>query len=117
MFFKVHSFSFVLRLLIPFYNCALQSDKTSFLSDSLRIVNMDGSRELKTLKPVHIPRSSGGSDAEAHSSYDRDQDELARLGKKQVLKVCRLNSEFPNIELRLRSGILHLCPCWVSAVR
>lgn len=78
---------------------------------------MDGSRELKALKPVHMPRSPGLSDVEAHSSYDRDQDELARLGKKQVLKVCRLDVEFLRTILSLCSGILRSCPCWVSAVQ
>ena len=29
---------------------------------------------------------------EHQSSYDRDRDELARLGKKQVLKVCRMDT-------------------------
>lgn len=44
-------------------------------------------REMKTLLPAHMPRSPGLSDMEAHSSFDRDQYDLARLGKKQVLKV------------------------------
>lgn len=45
---------------------------------------MESSQELKTLTAV--ARSSGPSELEAHSSYDKDQDQLARLGKKQVLK-------------------------------
>lgn len=44
-------------------------------------------REMKTMLPAHMPRSPGLSDMEAHSSFDRDQYDLARLGKKQVLKV------------------------------
>ncbi|MCJ1261565.1 hypothetical protein MMC22_001430 [Lobaria immixta] len=46
---------------------------------------MESSQELKTLTAV--ARSSGPSELEAHSSYDKDQDQLARLGKKQVLKL------------------------------
>lgn len=44
-------------------------------------------REMKTMLPAHMPRSPGLSDMERHSSFDRDQYDLARLGKKQVLKV------------------------------
>lgn len=42
---------------------------------------------MKTMLPAHMPRSPGLSDMERHSSFDRDQYDLARLGKKQVLKV------------------------------
>lgn len=44
-------------------------------------------REMKTMLPAQMPRSPGLSDMEGHSSFDRDQYDLARLGKKQVLKV------------------------------
>ncbi|KAI9881205.1 MAG: hypothetical protein M1830_007183 [Pleopsidium flavum] len=47
---------------------------------------MEGAKELQTLGPVEIPKGSTYSELEAPSSYDRDRDELARLGKKQVLK-------------------------------
>lgn len=76
-------------------------------------------REMKTMLPAHMPRSPGLSDMEAHSSFDRDQYDLARLGKKQVLKVdfgffkirCRNSAESPSF-----SGISLSCPCWASAV-
>lgn len=48
---------------------------------------MNGAREVKTPLPAHIVRVPGPSELEARSSYDKDQDELARVGKKQVLKV------------------------------
>lgn len=48
---------------------------------------MEGSQEIKSPSPVHILRIPGPSELEARSSYDKDQDELARVGKKQVLKV------------------------------
>lgn len=51
-------------------------------------------REMKTMLPAHMPRSPGLSDMEAHSSFDRDQYDLARLGKKQVLKVDFAFSKF-----------------------
>lgn len=56
-------------------------------SDCLRDSIMEPSYEIKTLPPAHISPDLGPSELEARSSYDRDQDELARLGKKQVLKV------------------------------
>ncbi len=79
---------------------------------------MDGSGELKTLKPVHMPRSPGLSEVEANSSFDRDQYALAQLGKKQVLKVSLMDSKFiaGATALSLFSGILHSCPCSASAV-
>lgn len=49
---------------------------------------MEHSHEVKIPSPVHIVRIPGPSELEARSSYDKDQDELARVGKKQVLKVC-----------------------------
>lgn len=49
---------------------------------------MEAPRELQPLEAVHVAK---GSEAEfttkPESPYDRDRDELARLGKKQVLKV------------------------------
>lgn len=76
-------------------------------------------REMKTMLPAHMPRSPGLSDMEAHSSFDRDQYDLARLGKKQVLKV-----DFTFFKIRCGnsaeasffSGILPSCLCWASAV-
>lgn len=78
---------------------------------------MESTQELKTLTAV--ARSSGPSELEAHSSYDRDQDQLARLGKKQVLKVRDSFSELTLVRAMLSrsSGISHSCRCWALAVR
>lgn len=77
-------------------------------------------REMKTMLPAHVPRSPGLSDMEAHSSFDRDQYDLARLGKKQVLKVdFAFFSKFPcgnTTESSCSSEILLSCLCWASAV-
>lgn len=80
---------------------------------------MESSYEIKTLQPVHIVRSPRPSELEARSSYDKDQDDLARLGKKQVLKVGDARSEptAARAMLSLCSGISHSCPCWALAVR
>lgn len=50
------------------------------------------------------------------SALDKDQDELARLGKKQVLKVHILQSRL-NTRAHLISETSALCPCSASAVR
>lgn len=79
---------------------------------------MEPSYEIKTLAPVHFARSLGPSELEARSSYDRDQDELARLGKKQVLKVRDGCSalRLAGVILNRISGISHSCQCWALAV-
>lgn len=51
-----------------------------------------------------------------HSASDKDQDDLARLGKKQVLKVHILQC-FLNTRAHLISETSALCPCSASAVR
>lgn len=51
-----------------------------------------------------------------HSASDKDQDDLARLGKKQVLKVHILQC-FLNTRAHLVSETSALCPCSASAVR
>lgn len=50
------------------------------------------------------------------SNFDKDKDELARLGKKQVLKV-RILQNCLNTRSNLSSEISALCRCWASAVR
>lgn len=50
------------------------------------------------------------------SASDKDQDDLARLGKKQVLKVHILQSRL-NTRAHLISETSALCPCSASAVR
>ena len=51
-------------------------------------------------------------------SGDRDEDELARTGKKQVLKVCSqiLVCSFQSTIIDDDSATLALCLCWDSAV-
>lgn len=51
-----------------------------------------------------------------HSASDKDQDDLARLGKKQVLKV-HIFQCFLNTRAHLISETSALCPCSASAVR
>ncbi|KAL8843163.1 MAG: hypothetical protein Q9176_002116 [Flavoplaca citrina] len=43
---------------------------------------------------------------EHQSSYDRDRDELARLGKKQVLKVCRYDTSGAKFCLHVDAWVL-----------
>lgn len=50
------------------------------------------------------------------SASDKDQDDLARLGKKQVLKVHIFQSRL-NTRAHLISETSALCPCSASAVR
>lgn len=48
---------------------------------------------------------------------DRDEDELARTGKKQVLRVrSHLVCSLQNTIIDDDSGTLVSCPCWDSAV-
>lgn len=74
---------------------------------------MGSAHEIMALPPAHIARSPGPSELEAHSSDDKDEDELARLGKKQVLRVRDACSELilAGVSLSLSSGISHLCRC------
>lgn len=51
-----------------------------------------------------------------HFASDKDQDDLARLGKKQVLKVHILQSRL-NTRAHFISETSALCPCSASAVR
>lgn len=53
------------------------------------------------------------------SALDKDQDELARLGKKQVLKVhiLQILQSRLNTRAHLISETSALCPCSASAVR
>lgn len=44
-------------------------------------------QELEIMDNVQMTKAPQTSQIEAGVSYDRDRDELARLGKKQVLKV------------------------------
>lgn len=44
-------------------------------------------QELQFMDPVHMGKGPQASQLEANGAHDRDRDELARLGKKQVLKV------------------------------
>ena len=76
-------------------------------------------REMKTMLPAQMPRSPGLSDMEGHSSFDRDQYDLARLGKKQVLKVDFAFFKLScgnTTESCCSSGISLSCLCWASAV-
>lgn len=65
---------------------------------------MDGAQELKSLDPANPLGVVGDSKLEAQLSCDRDRDELARLGKTQVLKVGRswLSETSPSFLLSLR---------------
>lgn len=50
---------------------------------------MEAPRELQALESVCVAKGlEADFTIKPQSSYDRDRDELARLGKKQVLKVC-----------------------------
>ena len=51
---------------------------------------MQTSQEMDSLNHSKIHGNIGHAEVEAQSTYDRDQINLARTGKKQVLKV-RLN--------------------------
>lgn len=48
---------------------------------------MQTSQEMDCLHPSKIDGNIGEAEVEAQSVYDRDQIELARTGKIQVLKV------------------------------
>jgi hypothetical protein len=46
--------------------------------------------ELRAMAHEHSNKHVGDVEVEALPSFNRDQDDLARLGKRQVLKVCTL---------------------------
>ena len=76
-------------------------------------------REMSTLPTPKGPTGIGHGEIEAQATYDRDRIELARTGKKQVLKVGfgPKTSAAVDIECsRKRRGILATCQCWDSAV-
>ena len=80
---------------------------------------MANEREMSALRTPKGPTGIGHAEIEAQATYDRDRIELARTGKKQVLKVGsgpKTSAAF-DIECSCkRRGILATCQCWDSAV-
>ena len=75
-------------------------------------------QEMSTLRTPKGPNGMRHAEIEAQTTYDKDQIELARTGKKQVLKVGfgLKTSAALNIECsHKRRGILVSCQCWGSA--
>lgn len=90
---------------------------------------MERSHELKSISQVRRQEGVVQADIEVQTAHSRDRDELARQGKKEVLKVrgrrCSIHaSKQSNYIFRLiapahtvNSGTLALCLCWGSVVR
>ena len=63
---------------------------------------------------VEVKDSNG--DVEPQGGYDGDEDQLARLGKKQVLKVCDFICDCCSCHADNHSVTLGSGPCWALAV-
>ena len=82
---------------------------------------MRSAQEIRDLKETDLLHSKIdvkdlSADIEPRGDYDGDEDQLARLGKKQVLKVRDLDWGYCGHHADSRSVTLDSGQCWALAV-